>query len=163
MTIDAPHSIGNFNTPRAVVKAALLFVLRSVIDDDIPLNAGFLNVWTISVNEGGLCDPLEPRAVVAGNVETSQHIVDAIVRALGIQASSQGTMNNLVFSSMEHGSSYETIGGGAGAGKDRVGGSAVQMHMTNTMATDIEVLEGRFPIRVLQWTTRKNSGGKGIV
>ena len=161
LELHASSSRYNFNMPLSVLKACLLYVLRSVIDEEIPLNSGFLNSWTIKVNSDGLCDPSYPRAVVAGNVETSQHIVDAIVRALGIQASSQGTMNNLVFSTKKYGSSYETIGGGAGAGDGRHGGSAVQLHMTNTKATDVEVLEHRFPIRVLQWKTRKNSGGIG--
>ena len=160
LKLEAAPSMGNLNTPRAVVRASLLYVLRSLVKEDIPLNAGFLKPWRFLCNEHGLFDPVFPRAVVAGNVETSQRIVDSIVRALSVQAASQGTMNNLTIGTRS-GALYETIAGGAGAGPNTAGGSAVQVHMTNTRATDIEELEHRFPLRILCWHRRRESGGLG--
>ncbi len=158
--VQADPSLGNLNTPKAVLRAVLLYVMRALVDDDIPLNAGFLRPWKLQTNKGGLCDPSYPRAVAAGNVESSQRLVDAIMRALGVQAASQGTMNNVTIGT-RRGALYETIGGGAGAGASCDGGSAVQVHMTNTRATDIEELEHRFPIRLLCWRRRWGSGGLG--
>ena len=129
MKLQANASKGNLNTPEAVVRASLLYVLRGLAYEDVPLNSGFLRPWRFVLNKGGLFNPSFPKAVVAGNVETSQRIVDAIVRALGIQAASQGTMNNLTIGTRK-GALYETIAGGAGAGINVEGGSAVQVHMT---------------------------------
>ncbi len=161
LRIHAPADEGNRNTPRGVVAACLLYLIRSSIDEEIPLNAGFLDCWTIQVNPGGLFDPQYPRAVVGGNVETSQILVDIMRKAMGKQASSQGTMNNLCISCGNE-VLYETLGGGAGAGADQCGGSAVQVHMTNTQATDVEVVEERMPVRITKWAVRKKSGGKGM-
>jgi 5-oxoprolinase (ATP-hydrolysing) len=161
LRLEAPKSSTNLNTPKAVVSACLLYVLRSLINEEIPLNEGTLKPWQIEVNHGGLFDPEYPVAVAGGNVETSQHVVDAMLRALGIQASSQGTMNNLCVGTFV-GAFYETLGGGAGATQQTDGGSAVQVHMTNTKGTDVEELEHRFPVQILCWKIRKNSGGEGL-
>ena len=160
LIVSAPKHDGNLNTPVAVVRACLLYVLRALIAEDIPLNDGTLEPWTIQVNENGLFDPVYPDAVSGGNVESSQHLVDALLRALNEQSSSQGTMNNLCVGT-EQGTFYETIGGGAGATASLDGGSAVQVHMTNTKATDVEELEVRFPVRLCRWQIRQNSGGNG--
>ena len=114
----------------------------------------------IETNSGGLFDPVHPAAVAGGNVETSQRLVDALLRAIGAQASSQGTMNNLTVG-MEAGIWYETIGGGSGAGPGFNGASAVQVHMTNTRASDVEDLESRFPVRLTRCSKRTGSGGDG--
>jgi len=160
LELSAMKSPSNLNTPKSVARACLLYVLRALINEDIPLNEGTLRPWRIVVNEGGLFDPKYPDPVAGGNVESSQHLVDAILRALDAQASSQGTMNNLCVGT-ERGTFYETIGGGAGASRDRDGGSAVQVHMTNTKATDVEELEHRFPVQLQCWKIRTDSGGKG--
>jgi 5-oxoprolinase (ATP-hydrolysing) len=160
LRVDAPADDGNLNAPHAVLRACLLYVIRCTMLEEIPLNAGFLDCWDIKVNEGGLFDPHYPRAVVGGNVETSQRVVDALLMAMGVQAGSQGTMNNICISCGGE-VLYETLGGGAGAGADCDGGSAVQVHMTNTQATDVEDLENRMPIRVTEWSIRHNSGGVG--
>ena len=161
LRIHAPADEGNRNTPQGVVAACLLYLIRSSIEEELPLNAGFLDCWKIEVNRGGLFDPQYPRAVVGGNVETSQILVDIMRKAMGKQAFSQGTMNNLcIFCGDEV--LYETLGGGAGAGANQCGGSAVQVHMTNTQATDVEVVEERMPVRITKWSFRKNSGGKGL-
>jgi 5-oxoprolinase (ATP-hydrolysing) len=150
----------NFNAPRAVVVAAVLYVFRTLIDRDIPLNEGCLTPLQLIIPPGSLLDPQPPAAVVAGNVETSQCIVDALYGALGRLAASQGTMNNLSFgdANLQY---YETIAGGAGASANAAGCSAVQTHMTNSRLTDPEILEARFPVRVLEFSIRQGSGGVG--
>jgi len=150
----------NLNAPRAVTLAAVLYVFRTLIDEPIPLNAGCLRPLTIVVPPGSLLDPAPPGAVVAGNVETSQCIVDAIYGALGVQAASQGTMNNFTFGNERY-QYYETIAGGAGAGPGYHGASGVQTHMTNSRLTDPEVLESRFPVLVREFALRGGSGGNG--
>jgi 5-oxoprolinase (ATP-hydrolysing) len=151
---------GNLNAPPAVVQAALIYVLRSLIDADIPLNGGCLHPVTIRIPPGSLLDPPRGSAVVGGNVETSQRVVDVLLGALGRAAASQGTMNNVTFGN-EHFGYYETIGGGAGAGTDFDGASGVHTHMTNTRITDPEVLEVRHPIRIEAFGLRVGSGGAG--
>ncbi len=150
----------NFNAPAAVCKAAVLYVFRTLVNDDIPLNAGCLQPLEIIIPDGSMLNPKYPAAVVAGNVETSQHIVDALYGALGVLAGSQGTMNNLTFGNEDY-QYYETICGGAGAGDGFNGCDAVQTHMTNSRITDPEVLEWRFPVILEQFSIRKNSGGQG--
>jgi len=156
----SPQQNNNLNAPFAVVKAAVLYVFRSLVDDDIPLNAGCLVPLTIIVPEGSLLNPTCPAAVVAGNVETSQMIVNALYGALGILASAQGTMNNFTFGNESY-QYYETICGGSGAGADFHGTDAVHTHMTNSRLTDPEVLEARFPVRVESFSIRQGSGGAG--
>ncbi|MGB2680949.1 MAG: hydantoinase B/oxoprolinase family protein [Candidatus Competibacter sp.] len=156
----SPQQSHNFNAPRAVCLAAVLYVFRSLVDDDIPLNAGCLRPLEIVIPQGSLLDPRPPAAVVAGNVETSQCIVDALYGALGVLAAAQGSMNNFTFGNQRH-QYYETICGGAGAGPGFDGASAVQTHMTNSRLTDPEVLEWRFPVRVEEFRIRQNSGGAG--
>ncbi|MHB1869281.1 MAG: hydantoinase B/oxoprolinase family protein [Steroidobacteraceae bacterium] len=153
------HS-GNFNAPRAVCIAAVVYVFRTLIARPIPLNEGCLEPLTIHIPPGSLLDPLPPAAVAAGNVETSQCIVDALYGALGVLAASQGTMNNLTFGNAQL-QYYETIAGGAGAGADFEGCDAVQTHMTNSRLTDPEVLEGRFPVLLREFSIRRGSGGAG--
>ncbi len=150
----------NFHAPRAVVVAAVLYVFRTLIDRDIPLNEGCLAPLELVIPPGSLLDPQPPAAVVAGNVETSQCIVDALYGALGSLAASQGTMNNLSFGDARL-QYYETIAGGAGASPDADGCPAVQTHMTNSRLTDPEILEARFPVRVLEFSIRRGSGGAG--
>lgn len=150
----------NFNAPSAVCKAAVLYVFRTLVNDDIPLNAGCLKPLNIIIPEDSMLNPSYPSAVVAGNVETSQYIVDALYGALGILASSQGTMNNLTFGNNDY-QYYETICGGAGAGNGFNGCDAVHTHMTNSRITDPEVLEWRFPVLLESFSIRKNSGGQG--
>ncbi|MEM7063713.1 MAG: hydantoinase B/oxoprolinase family protein [Cyanobacteria bacterium P01_B01_bin.77] len=150
----------NFNAPLAVCKAAVLYVFRTLVDDDIPLNAGCLKPLEIVVPAGCLLNPRYPAAVVAGNVETSQAITNALYGALGTMAASQGTMNNFTFGN-DHYQYYETICGGSGAGPDFAGTDAVQTHMTNSRLTDPEVLEWRFPVLVDDFSIRTNSGGIG--
>lgn len=151
----------NFNAPEAVCKSAVLYVFRTLVADDIPLNAGCLEALEIIIPENSLLKPLYPAAVVAGNVETSQYIVDALYGALGLLAGSQGTMNNLTFGNNQH-QYYETICGGTGAGKNFKGCDAVQSHMTNSRMTDPEILEWRFPVRLEEFSIRANSGGQGL-
>ncbi len=151
----------NFNAPAAVCRAAVLYVIRTLVDDDIPLNAGCLEPLEIIIPEGSLLDPRWPAAVVAGNVETSQHVVDALYGALGVLAASQGTMNNFSFGNDDY-QYYETICGGTGAGADFSGCDAVQSHMTNSRMTDPEVLEWRFPVLVEEFSIRSGSGGQGL-
>ena len=152
---------GNFNAPSAVCKAAVLYVFRTLVQDDIPLNAGCLKPLDIVIPEGSMLNPKHPAAVVAGNVETSQFIVDALYGALGVLAGSQGTMNNLTFGNQRY-QYYETICGGAGAGNGFDGCSAVHTHMTNSRITDPEVLEWRFPVLLEAFSIRQGSGGKGL-
>ncbi|MEZ5335737.1 MAG: hydantoinase B/oxoprolinase family protein [Methanolobus sp.] len=151
---------GNLNAPVAVCKAAVLYVFRSLIERDIPLNEGCLKPLEIVIPEKSILNPEYPAAVVAGNVETSQYIVDALYGALGVLAGSQGTMNNFTFGDEEF-QYYETICGGSGAGNGFNGTDAVQTHMTNSRITDPEVLEWRFPVRLEEFSIRKNSGGSG--
>ena len=156
----SPQQPNNFNAPRAVTIAAVLYVFRTLIDEPIPLNAGCLRPLTIMVPQGSMLDPVAPAAVVAGNVETSQCIVDALYGALGLQAAAQGTMNNFTFGNDRY-QYYETIAGGAGAGADFDGASGVQTHMTNSRLTDPEVLEARFPVLLREFSIRRGSGGAG--
>jgi 5-oxoprolinase (ATP-hydrolysing) len=150
----------NFNAPTAICRAAVLYVFRTLIDDDIPMNDGCLRPIEIRIPAGSLLNPKPPAAVVAGNVETSQVITDALYAALGVLAGSQGTMNNFTFGDGQH-QYYETICGGAGAGPTFDGADAVQTHMTNSRLTDPEVLESRFPVLVERFEIRRGSGGAG--
>ena len=150
----------NFNAPLAVCKAVVLYVFRTLVDDEIPLNGGCLVPLEIIVPEGSMLNPVYPAAVVAGNVETSQAIANALYGALGVMAASQGTMNNFTFGSDRY-QYYETICGGSGAGNGFDGTSAIQTHMTNSRLTDPEILEWRFPVLLEEFTIRKNSGGQG--
>jgi 5-oxoprolinase (ATP-hydrolysing) len=156
----SPQSPGNFNAPRAVCTAAVLYVLRTLVDSDIPLNEGCLAPLELVIPAGSLLDPQPPAAVVAGNVETSQCIVDLLYGALGVLADSQGTMNNFTFGDADC-QYYETIAGGAGAGPDFDGASGVQTHMTNSRLTDAEVLEARLPVILREFRYRRGSGGAG--
>jgi len=161
----------NFNAPSAIAVAAVLYVFRTMVDDDIPLNAGCLKPLDIIVPEGSMLRPNPPASVVAGNVETSMCIVNALYGALGVLAASQGTMNNFTFGNARY-QYYETISGGTGAGPLRIdaagprdegfaGASVVQAHMTNSRLTDPEVLELRFPVRLESYEIRHGSGGSG--
>jgi 5-oxoprolinase (ATP-hydrolysing) len=160
----------NFNAPKAVTMAAVLYVFRTLVDDDIPLNAGCLKPLRVVVPEGCMLNPNPPAAVVAGNVETSQCVTNALFGALGVMASGPCTMSNFTFGNDRH-QYYETVSGGSGAGaiKDDagrvVGGfdgtSVVQTHMTNSRLTDPEVLEHRFPVRLESYAIRSGSGGAG--
>lgn len=156
----SPILSNNFNAPKAVAKAAILYVFRTLVNDDIPLNQGCLKPIEIIIPEGSMLNPQYPAAVVAGNVETSQNITDCLYGALGVMASSQGTMNNFTFGNQKY-QYYETICGGSGAGANFNGTDAVQTHMTNSRLTDPEVLEWRFPVIVESFNIRPNSGGKG--
>jgi 5-oxoprolinase (ATP-hydrolysing) len=151
----------NYNAPSAICKAAVLYVFRTLVDDDIPLNAGCLKPLEIRIPAGSMLNPHYPAAVVAGNVETSQVVTDALYGALGVMAGAQGTMNNFTFGN-EQFQYYETICGGAGAGPAFDGCSAVQTHMTNSRLTDPEVLEWRFPVRLDDFRIRRGSGGAGL-
>ncbi|MFM8610833.1 MAG: hydantoinase B/oxoprolinase family protein [Burkholderiaceae bacterium] len=164
------QQIHNFNAPRAVCMAAVLYVFRSLVEDDIPLNAGCLKPLKVIIPEGSMLNPNPPASVVAGNVETSSCITNALFGALGVMAASQCTMNNFTFGNARH-QYYETISGGSGAGA-RIGAdgqvtggfdgtSVVQTHMTNSRLTDPEVLEFRFPVRLESYEIRKGSGGAG--
>ncbi len=150
----------NFNAPSAVCKAAVLYVFRTLVNDSIPLNAGCLKPLEIIIPDGCILNPRYPAAVVAGNVETSQAITDALYGALGVMAASQGTMNNFTFGNANY-QYYETICGGSGAGASFDGTDAVQTHMTNSRLTDPEVLEWRFPVVLESFKIRRGSGGKG--
>ncbi|HKE43753.1 MAG TPA: hydantoinase B/oxoprolinase family protein [Steroidobacteraceae bacterium] len=151
----------NFNAPSSVCMAAVLYVFRTLVEEDIPLNAGCLKPLLIITPEGSMLNPRYPAAVVAGNVETSQCIVDALYGALGVLAASQGTMNNFTFGNERH-QYYETIAGGSGAGPGFNGTSAVQTHMTNSRLTDPEVLELRYPVLLREFRIREHSGGDGL-
>ena len=151
---------GNFNAPAAVCKAAVLYVFRCLVADEIPLNGGCLKPLEIAIPDGSMLNPHYPAAVVAGNVETSQAVVDTLFGALGVMAAAQGTMNNFTWGNAAH-QYYETICGGSGAGPDFDGTSAVHTHMTNTRLTDPEVLEWRFPVRLEDFRIRAGSGGRG--
>ncbi|WP_293330908.1 hydantoinase B/oxoprolinase family protein [Microcoleus sp. CAWBG58] len=154
------QQFNNFNAPAAVCKAAVLYVFRTLVDDDIPLNAGCLKPLEIINPAGCMLNPRYPAAVVAGNVETSQNITDALYCALSAIAASQGTMNNFTFGNNRY-QYYETICGGSGAGANFDGTDAVQTHMTNSRLTDPEVLEWRFPVLLESFAIRENSGGNG--
>jgi 5-oxoprolinase (ATP-hydrolysing) len=159
---------GNLNAPPAVVRSAVLYVLRLLVAEPLPLNEGLLRPIELRVPPGmldppfgdGRGDPWESPAVVGGNVETSQRLVDTLLKALGLAACSQGTMNNVLFGSERFGF-YETVCGGAGAGRDFDGESAVHTHMTNTRITDPEIVEHRYPVRVRRFAVRAGSGGAG--
>jgi len=151
----------NFNAPKAVTRSAILYVLRTLIEEKIPLNDGCLEPIKIIIPKNSILNPKFPAAVVAGNVETSQTIVDTINGALKVQAACYGTMSNLTFGNNNYGY-YETICGGEGASKNHHGTSAVQCHMTNTRLTDPEILELRYPVKINNFSIRKNSGGKGL-
>ncbi len=150
----------NFNAPKAVTMAAVLYVFRTLVDDDIPLNAGCLKPLKVIVPEGCMLNPRPPAAVVAGNVETSTCVTNALYGALGVMAAGQCTMNNFTFGNETH-QYYETISGGSGAGPGFNGTSVVQTHMTNSRLTDPEVLEFRFPVRLESYAIRTGSGGAG--
>ncbi len=153
------HS-GNFNAPFSVCRAAVLYVFRCLVDADIPLNAGCLKPIHINAPAGSMLNPEPPAAVVAGNVETSQAITNALFGALGAMAASQGTMNNFTFGNADR-QYYETVAGGSGAGPGFPGADAVQTHMTNSRLTDPEVLELRYPVRLREFAVRRGSGGAG--
>ena len=150
----------NFNAPKAVCMAAVLYVFRTLVNDDIPLNAGCLKPLKVIVPEGSMLNPRPPASVVAGNVETSTCITNALYGALGVMAAGQCTMNNFTFGNDRY-QYYETISGGSGAGPDFDGTSVVQTHMTNSRLTDPEVLEFRFPVRLESYQIRQGSGGAG--
>ncbi|MEQ8380321.1 MAG: hydantoinase B/oxoprolinase family protein [Parvibaculum sp.] len=150
----------NLNAPSSVTRAAVLYVFRCMVDDDIPLNEGCLKPIEIVIPEGSMLAPEYPAAVVGGNVETSQAVTDALFGAFGAMAAAQGTMNNLTFGNERH-QYYETIAGGAGAGPDFDGADAVQTHMTNSRLTDPEILEWRFPVLLEEFSIRRGSGGAG--
>ncbi|MFZ5653001.1 MAG: hydantoinase B/oxoprolinase family protein [Pseudomonadota bacterium] len=151
---------GNANAPLPVVRAAVMYALRCLIGEPLPLNEGFLTPIELRVPAPSLLDPRPPAAVVAGNVETSQAVADALLVALGALAESQGTMNNLSFGNARV-QYYETLGGGAGAGPGCAGASGVHTHMTNSRITDAEVIERRFPVRIERFALRRGSGGAG--
>ncbi|MDR6533620.1 5-oxoprolinase (ATP-hydrolyzing) [Caulobacter rhizosphaerae] len=150
----------NFNAPASICRAAALYVFRTLVDDEIPMNDGCLRPVELVIPEGSMLRPRYPAAVVAGNVETSQVVVDALYGALGVMAAAQGTMNNFTFGD-DRRQYYETICGGAGAGPDFDGADAVQTHMTNSRLTDPEVLESRYPVLVEAFSIRRGSGGAG--
>ncbi len=150
----------NFNAPAAVCRAAVLYVFRTLLGDEIPMNEGCMKPLELVIPEGSMLNPRYPAAVVAGNVETSQCITDCLYGALGVMAAAQGTMNNFTFGDSVH-QYYETIAGGSGAGPDFDGTDAVQTHMTNSRLTDPEVLEWRFPVRLDEFAIRRGSGGTG--
>jgi 5-oxoprolinase (ATP-hydrolysing) len=155
---------GNRNAPLAITKAVVLYVFRTLVGDEIPLNAGCFEPLDLVVPPGCLLHPRPPAAVVAGNVETSQALANLLFAALGVMASAQGTMNNLSFGN-DHCQYYETIGGGTGAGffepAGFAGADAIQSHMTNSRLTDPEILEARYPVRVEHFGIRRGSGGEG--
>lgn len=155
------QNAGNYNAPVAICKAAVLYVFRTLTDDDIPLNEGCLKPLHLILPEHSMINPEYPAAVIAGNTEVSQAITNALYGALGVLAASQGTMNNFIYGTDEY-QNYETICGGTGAGPDHPGCSAVQSHMTNTRMTDPEVLELRYPVRIEEFSIRQNSGGAGL-
>jgi 5-oxoprolinase (ATP-hydrolysing) len=160
-----PVMDGNLNANRAIVTAAVIYVLRLLVDENIPLNHGVLRpieivLPTCLLNSDPGATPETTPAVAGGNVETSQRVVDVLLGALGVAGASQGTMNNVVFGDASFGY-YETICGGSGATADGPGASAVQVHMTNTRLTDPEILERRYPVRVQEFSIRCGSGGRG--
>ena len=163
-TIDFTGTSGqnefNYNAPMAICRAVVLYVFRTLVGSDIPMNEGCLKPLNLVVPEGSMINPNAPAAVISGNTEVSQAIADTLYGALGVIAGSQGTMNNFVYGNDVH-QNYETICGGTGAGDGFHGTSAVHSHMTNTRMTDPEVLETRFPVRVDEFSIRHGSGGLG--
>ncbi|MCH9046565.1 MAG: hydantoinase B/oxoprolinase family protein, partial [SAR324 cluster bacterium] len=155
-----PEVWANHNVPRAVVSSAVIYVLRTLIDQEIPINGGFLAAVNIVIPHPCMLSPSPTAAVVAGNVETSSRITDVLLEAFGAVAGAQGTMNNFTFGDATFGY-YETIGGGSGAGADWDGKDAVHAHMSNTRITDAEILERRYPIILHEFSIRPNSGGRG--
>ncbi len=156
----SPQHPCNYNAPSAICRAAVLYVFRCLVADDIPLNEGCLKPLNIVLPDNSMINPSYPAAVVAGNVETSQVIVDTLLGALGVAAASQGTMNNFTWGNDRY-QYYETICGGSGATADQDGTDAVHTHMTNSRLTDPEVLEWRFPVRLEEFSIRQGSGGRG--
>ncbi|OBJ29089.1 hydantoinase B/oxoprolinase family protein [Mycolicibacter heraklionensis] len=156
----SPQLATNFNAPSSVATAAVLYVFRTLVADDIPINDGCLRPLRITIPDGTLLSPAYPAAVVAGNVETSQAITGALLAALRVQAEGSGTMNNVTFGNSGH-QYYETLGCGSGAGDGFDGASVVQTHMTNSRLTDPEVLEMRFPVLLREYAIRHGSGGSG--
>ena len=156
----SPQLATNFNAPSSVVTAAVLYVFRTLVATDIPLNDGCMRPLRLVIPDGSMLAPVYPAAVVAGNVETSQAITGALYAALGVQAEGSGTMNNVTFGNERH-QYYETVASGSGAGDGFAGASAVQTHMTNARLTDPEVLEWRFPVLVEEFAVRRGSGGAG--
>jgi 5-oxoprolinase (ATP-hydrolysing) len=156
----SPQQPGNANAPTAVVTAAVLYVFRTLVDDDIPLNSGCLEPLEVRVPPGSMLAPTYPAATVAGNVETSQAVTGALYAALGVQAEGSGTMNNVTFGNARV-QYYETVASGSGAGDGFDGADAVQTHMTNSRLTDPEILEWRHPVRVDSFAVRRDSGGAG--
>ncbi|MBT6098121.1 MAG: 5-oxoprolinase, partial [Marinovum sp.] len=156
----SPQDRQNYNAPRSICRAVVLYVFRTLVGADIPMNEGCLKPLDIRIPDGSMINPRHPAAVISGNTEVSQAIADTLYGALGVIAGSQGTMNNFVYGNA-HYQNYETIGGGTGAGPDFCGASAVHSHMTNTRMTDPEVLESRFPVRVNEFCIRRGSGGQG--
>ncbi len=154
------QSAGNFNAPSPICRACVLYVFRSLVGADIPMNSGCMKPLRIILPEGTLLNPRWPAAVVAGNVETSQCVVDTLYGALGVMAAAQGTMNNVTFGNDRY-QYYETVCGGSGAGPEFDGASAVHTHMTNSRLTDPEVLELRFPVLLREFRLRGGSGGSG--
>jgi len=152
---------GNLNAPPAVVRAAVLYVVRALVGREIPLNDGCLRDIDIVLPQGSVLDPPAGAAVVGGNVETSQRVVDVLLAALGVSAAAQGTMNNLCFGNSDF-AYYETICGGTGAGETVSGADAIHSHMTNTRITDAEVLERRYPVILREFSVRAGSGGAGL-
>jgi len=152
---------GNTNAPKAVTSSAVIYCLRCLVKEEIPLNQGCLNPIEIIIPKSSLLFPNETAAVVGGNVLTSQRVTDVILSAFGACANSQGCMNNLTFGNEIMGY-YETICGGSGAGLNFHGTNAVQVHMTNTRITDAEILERRYPVLLTEFSVRKFSGGKGL-
>jgi 5-oxoprolinase (ATP-hydrolysing) len=150
----------NFNAPSAVCMAAVLYVFRTLVDADIPLNSGCLKPLNVIIPDGCMLKPRYPAAVVAGNVETSQCLTETLYGALAVMASAQGTMNNFTYGNQRY-QYYETVGGGSGAGPGFDGADVVQTHMTNSRLTDPEVLEWRFPVRLESFEIRHGSGGRG--
>jgi 5-oxoprolinase (ATP-hydrolysing) len=156
----SPQSPLNYNAPLAICRAVVLYVFRTLVGSDIPMNEGCLKPLNLIVPGGSMINPRSPAAVISGNTEVSQAIADTLYGALGVIAGSQGTMNNFVYGNDTH-QNYETICGGTGAGDGFDGTSAVHSHMTNTRMTDPEVLETRFPVRVEEFSIRRGSGGAG--
>jgi N-methylhydantoinase B len=168
----APAVAGNLNAVRAIVESAVGYVVRCLAGADLPMNAGAFAPLEIIIPPGSLLDAQPPHAVAAGNVETSQRVVDALFGALAlalpdrVPAASQGTMNNVTFGGRQPGTGkpfayYETLGGGAGAGPEADGASGVHVHMSNTRNTPIEALEYAFPVRIERYALRRDSGGEG--
>ena len=156
----SPQQASNFNAPEPVARAAVLYVFRVMVEDDIPMNAGCLRPVKIIIPEGSMLSPKFPAAVVAGNVETSQAVTDCLFGALNALGSAQGTMNNLTFGNARY-QYYETICSGAPAGPGFSGAPGVHTHMTNSRLTDPEILESRFPVVLEDFHIRRGSGGKG--